>query len=154
MFVMYRLLLIRYLFVRGFIKNYFIQCFFLSLNSAYDQNLYETLGMELNRLPLPGEVFGIDLGSDGVFRAVRDNNVNMKVRNRNNHKFYIKMQMYLICSFCSSQRKQKLMKVLLIDTGEIIEVDADTNGKFALSESAQKIPGRCIRCKVEEVISC
>lgn len=46
------------------------------------------------------------------------------------------------------------MKVLLIDTGEIIEVDADTHGKFALSESAQKIPGRSIRCRVEEVIRC
>lgn len=43
------------------------------------------------------------------------------------------------------------MKILLIDTGEIVESQPDTRGKFALSESAQKIPGRSIRCKVEEV---
>lgn len=44
------------------------------------------------------------------------------------------------------------MKILLIDTGEIVESQPDTRGKFALSESAQKIPGRSIRCKVEEVM--
>lgn len=44
------------------------------------------------------------------------------------------------------------MRVLLIDTGEIIDAHADTNGKYILSEGAQTIAGRSIRCKVEEVI--